>query len=170
MRENTRQSREMAKGFSNAMVLRKHNPFLAKKIFEAVAHAKDEYALGFQDGMNIQAGLSIRKIPGREDMSLNEQTRARQKDMTELDLIKRGFNQGYDLKRLRPELAAQVYQGFKAEKGKNAYQQAFMSGFKTYQLEKIKDRVRNYKVLKARIKSPLKTKTRGKGREDLTKG
>ena len=48
--------------------------------------------------------------------------------MKELNDIKTGFNHGYDLKRFAPELAQELYDGFKVLKEKNDYQNAFLKG------------------------------------------
>lgn len=68
----------------------------------------------------------------------------------ELNNIKRGFNQGYDLKRLHPELAQKLYNQFSNLSSKNEYQGAFLKGFDQAELEvpKAKSRTRHFSLSK----------------------
>ena len=83
--------------------------------------------------------------------------------MTKLTETIKGFNQGYDLRRLKPDLAKQIYDGFAALPQKSEYQQCYLKGFEEAEKEREKTKRKhlNYRIGKntpTRDKDRLKSK------------
>ena len=87
----------------------------------------------------------------------------------ELNTIKKGFNQGYDLKRLHPELAEKLYRGFTALSSKNEYQSAFLNGYEQAEIEQAKTHIkrRHFQVSKHDLDKIDKSKDKDKGDREL---
>lgn len=82
--------------------------------------------------------------------------------MTEEEIIQKGFNAGYRLQKLKPELASQLQQGFSDKE--HPYAQAFIAGTEQYVKDSSKDKSSFVDKYFNKIKSQTKTKSPDKGK------
>lgn len=83
--------------------------------------------------------------------------------MTEEQHIQRGFNAGYRLQQLKPELATQLQQGFKGQD--HPYAKAFIAGSEQYVQDSSKDKSTYLDSYFNKVKSQNKSKSPDKGKD-----